>query len=66
MPSAAEAKSSGNSSTATIVVCLWLPNGSRCFQRALISKGGFDLLIMKGPSVIHAALGLTATTVEGN
>ena len=47
-------------------VCLWLTYGSRCFQRALISKIGLDILIMKRPSVIHAALGITVTTVKGN
>ena len=47
-------------------VCLLLPNSSRCFQRALISKRGLDILIMKRPSVIHAALGITVTTVKGN
>ena len=29
-----------------IDVCLWLLNGSRCFQRALISKKDLDILIM--------------------
>ena len=49
-----------------IDVCLWLLNGSRCFRRALISKRGLDILTMKRPSVIHAALGITVTAVNGN
>ena len=65
--SSAEAKSSGNSNIATpIDVCLWLPSGSRCFQRELISKRGLYILIMKRPSVIHAALGITVTTLKSN
>ena len=47
-----------------INVCLWLPSGSRCFQRAIISKRGMHILIMKRPIVIHAALGITVTTVK--
>ena len=79
---AAEAKFLGNSATSVMVlqkliphatviqlpidVCLWLPSGSRCFQRALISKRGMDILIMETPIVIHAVLGITVTTVKGN
>ena len=82
MLSTAEAKFLSNSATsvmalqkliphATVIqlpkgVCLWLPSGSRCFQRALISKRGMDILIMKTPTVIHAVLGITVTTVKGN
>ena len=70
MQSTAEAKFLGNSATAVmtlqkvnpqatviqspIEVYLWLPNGLRCFQRALIRKKSVD--IMKRPSVTHAAL----------
>ena len=46
--------------------CLWLPNGSRCFQTALICKREMDILIMKTPTVIHAVLGITATIVKCN
>ena len=49
-----------------IDVCLWLPNGSRCFQRALISKRGMDILIMNTPTVIHAVREITVITVKGN
>ena len=49
-----------------IDVCLWLPNRLRRFQRALISKRGMDILIMKTPTVIHAVLGIMVTTVNGN
>ena len=68
MLSTAEAKVLSNSATsvmalqklishATVIqlpidVCLWFPNGSSCFQRALISKRGMDVLIMKTPTVI--------------
>ena len=82
MLSTAEAKFLSNSATAVmnlqkliphatviqlpIDVCLWLPNGSHCFQRALISKRGIDILIIKMPSAIHAALRLKPRTVKGN
>ena len=49
-----------------IHVCLWLPNGWRCFQRALISKRGMYILIIERPFVTHAVLGITVTTVKGN
>ena len=82
MPSTAEAKFLSISATsvmalqkliphATVIqlpvdVCLWLPNGPRCFQRTLISKRGIDILIMKTPTVFHAVLGITVTTVKGS
>ena len=47
-------------------VCLWLPNGSRCFQKALVSKRGMTILTMKTLTVTHAVLGITVTTVKGN
>ena len=59
-------KTSGSSNTGPIDVCLWLPNGSRCFQIALISKRGLDILIMRRPSVIHAALAIMVRTVKSN
>ena len=49
-----------------IDVCLWLPNGSRCYQRARISKRGMDILITETPTVINAVLGIMATIVKGN
>ena len=70
MLSTAEAKLLGNSATAVMAlqklipqatviqlpidVCLWLSNGSRCFQRAFNQQRGLDILIMKRPSVTHA------------
>ena len=31
-------------------ICLWLPSGSRCFQRALINKRGMTFYAPEGTS----------------
>ena len=82
MLSTAEAKVLDNSATVVMALHKLIPQATviqpqRCmfvvaqwvalFQKALISKRGLDILIMQRPSVIHAALGITAaTTVKGN
>ena len=68
--SSADTKSSGNSNTATptpisMYVCGY-PVDRAAFKEHVSAKEACIFLVMKRLSVIHAALGITVTTLRGN
>ena len=68
--SSADTKSSGNSNTSTptplsMYICGY-PLDRAAFKEHLSAKEACIFLIMKRLSVIHAALGITVTTLRGN